>query len=226
MSSCAQIMLNRLDDSESDVDLYNLYKILLKELGPHDFWWPANSPFEVVIGSILTQQTKWENVEKAISNLKQYELIEVSNLSNARVELVETLIRGTGFYRQKASRIIAIARHFKSDKKIFDMPIEALRNTLLSLNGIGFETADSIILYAANKPKFVIDTYTMRIMKCIGIKENYSKLQNRFENDLPINVKIYKEFHALIVEYAKQYCGKKRCKECLIMKNKRFFLIA
>ncbi|MEZ5335715.1 MAG: DNA-3-methyladenine glycosylase [Methanolobus sp.] len=98
----------------------------------------------------------------------------------------------------------------------FSMPVDELRRTMLSLKGVGNETADGIVLYAAGKPKFVIDAYTTRLMKCAGIEGNYTQLQIKFESELPADVEIYKEYHALIVEYSKAYCGKKRCDECII----------
>jgi len=198
--------------------LKQLYTTLLNELGPQD-WWPADTPFEVVIGAILTQQTRWENVEQAISNLKRDGLLEPESLAKADPELVEELVRCCGFYRQKASRLVNIAKYFANNglETVFNMPVDELRSAMLSLNGVGYETADSIVLYAANKPRFVIDAYTTRIMHCLGIEGNYTQLQERFERDLEKDVELYKEYHALIVEYAKQYCGKKRCEGCLLL---------
>ncbi len=197
------------------IDVYNK---LLNRLGPRH-WWPADTPFEVVVGAILTQQTKWENVEKAIQNLKEKGLLEPEPLSKADIEEVEMHIRCTGFYRQKAKRVKIISTFFSENPCILEKPADELRNTLLSLDGIGEETADSIVLYAADKPKFVIDAYTKRMCRCIGIEGNYGELQSIFERSLPQDVPLYKEFHALIVEYGKQFCGKKRCEECLLVEN-------
>lgn len=194
-----------------------IYDLLLEELGPQH-WWPAETTFEVVVGAMLTQQTKWANVEKAIQGLKAHGLLEVRPLAEAETEMLEEIIKCCGFYRQKASRIKAIAAFFAEHgmENIFSMPVDDLRRTVLSLKGVGNETADSIVLYAAGKPKFVIDAYTTRMMKCAGIKGDYMQLQRIFESELPGNVDIYKEYHALIVEYSKAYCGKKRCDECII----------
>jgi len=200
----------------------DIYEALLEKIG-HLQWWPADTPFEVVIGTILTQQTKWTNVEKAIEGLKKYDLIEPDKLARADLGLIEELVRGCGFYRQKAKRLRDIAGFFAREgmDNILSMPTTELRNLMLSLNGVGNETADSIVLYAADKPKFVIDAYTTRIMKCIGIEGNYMQLQEMFEKSLPEDVPLYKEYHALIVEYAKNYCGKKQCDDCVLTKGSK-----
>lgn len=199
-------------------NLKQVYNTLLNEFG-HQNWWPADTPFEVVIGAVLTQQTRWTNVEQAIANLRKHGLLEPETLAQAEIELIEELVHCCGFYRQKASRLNNIAKYFanKGIENVFSVSTDELRDDMQSLNGVGNETADSIVLYAANKPKFVIDAYTTRIMNCLGINENYIKLQELFEKELPINVDLYKEYHALIVEFAKTYCGKKRCEECLLI---------
>ena len=197
--------------------LCKVYDLLLDEMGPQ-YWWPADTAFEVIIGALLTQQTKWTNVEKAINSLREHGLLEVQALADADIELLEELVRCCGFYRQKASRLKGIASFFivHGMESVFSMPVEKLRKTMLSLKGVGNETADSIVLYAANKPKFVIDAYTTRIMKCIGVEGNYMQLQRMFEKDLPADIDMYKEYHALIVEYSKAYCGRNRCDECIL----------
>jgi endonuclease-3 related protein len=197
--------------------LCRVYDLLFDELGPQ-CWWPAETAFEVIVGAMLTQQTKWANVEKAINGLKEHGLIEVPVLAEADIELLENLVKCCGFYRQKASRLKEVAGFFAEQgmETVFSMPVEDLRKTMLSLKGIGNETADSIVLYAAEKPKFVIDAYTTRMMKCIGIEGNYMQLQRMFEAELPTDVGIYKEYHALIVEYSKAYCGRNRCNECIL----------
>jgi len=198
--------------------MIKVYNKLLNELGPKN-WWPADTPFEVIVGAILTQQTKWENVEKAIRNLKEKGLIEAEPLSRVDAGELEELIRCTGFFRQKAKRLKNVSTFFHENPDIFEKPTEELRDVLLSLNGVGEETADSIVLYAADKPKFVIDAYTKRMCECMGIDGNYGELQSIFEGSLPIDVSLYKEFHALIVEYGKRFCGKKRCPECILVEN-------
>jgi endonuclease-3 related protein len=198
--------------------MITVYKKLLGHFGPRN-WWPAETPFEVVIGAILTQQTRWENVEKAIRNLKARGLLEAEPLARADLEELEALVRCTGFYRQKAKRLKDISNYFLENPDILMRPADDLRKTLLSLKGIGEETADSIVLYAAEKPRFVIDAYTKRICGCMGIEKNYSGFQAIFEGSLPQDVPLFKEFHALIVEYGKLFCGKKRCNECILVEN-------
>lgn len=197
------------------IDVYNKLRNLL---GPR-YWWPADTSFEVVAGAILTQQTRWENVERAIGNLKEKGLLEAEPLSKADLHELEGLIRCTGFYRQKAKRLKDISAFFLENPDLLKRPADELRSTLLSLNGVGKETADSIVLYAADKPRFVIDAYTKKICRCMGIEGDYGKLQSLFEGSLPEDVPLYKEFHALIVEYGKQFCGKKRCAECILRES-------
>ncbi|WP_367344584.1 endonuclease III domain-containing protein [Methanomethylovorans sp.] len=176
-----------------------------------------------MVGAFLTQRTKWSNVERAIYNLKQAGLLEPYDLARADIIELEEKIRCCGFYRQKAARLRNVSQFLiKNDiNELFDLPTDQLRKVLLSLDGVGNETADSILLYAACKPKFVIDAYTMRIMACIGVEGNYRKLQELFESVLPPDVNMFKEYHALIVEYGKSYCGKKRCKECILIMDHR-----
>ncbi|AEH61742.1 HhH-GPD family protein [Methanosalsum zhilinae DSM 4017] len=199
------------------VDLTRIYNILFNEFGPQN-WWPADTSFEVVVGAVLTQQTKWTNVERAIGQMQKKGLIDPENMAEADIREIEELVYCCGFYRQKAARLKQIAQHFsrRGENNIFSLPVNKMRKELLSLKGIGYETADSIILYAAEKPKFVIDAYTTRIMECMDVSGNYRQLQELFESEIPEDTGLYKEFHALIVEYAKKYCTKKRCTECLL----------
>lgn len=196
-------------------EFITIYDRLFKEFGYQD-WWPADTPFEVAVGAILTQQTRWGNVECAINNLKAEGLMEPGSLFRAGIEQIEILIKCTGFYRQKAKRIKNISKFFNENPGILEKPANELRNMLLSINGVGEETADSIVLYAAEKPRFVIDAYTKRICNCMGIIGNYGELQSIFESSLEQDVTMYKQYHALIVEYGKQFCGKKRCSECIL----------
>jgi endonuclease-3 related protein len=197
--------------------MMDIYQKLLEKLGPQR-WWPAKTPFEVVVGAILTQRTKWGNVVRAIHELEKNNLLSPDALSNVDRKKLESLIKGTGFYKQKAERLQTVAQYFaKNDMtSLAKKPTEVLRNDLLALKGIGKETADSILLYALNKPKFVVDAYTARICRCLGISGGYDHLQQKFESVLPKDAALFKEFHALIVEYGKQYCNKKRCEECVL----------
>lgn len=198
--------------------LTEVYNKLFGQFGKR-YWWPAETPFEVVVGAILTQQTKWENVEQAIRNLKDQELMDAESLSGADIAELQELVRCTGFFRQKASRLKNISMFFAQNPGILEKPADELRRVLLSLNGVGEETADSIVLYAADKPKFVIDAYTKRMCGCLGIEGNYVELQSIFESSLPVDVPLYKEYHALIVEYGKRFCGKKMCSDCILVEN-------
>ena len=207
--------------SQSLTSPYELYKFLLSHFGPQH-WWPAETPFEVVVGAILTQQVAWKNAEKAIENLKNANVLDLCKISNLSLEKLEVYLKPTGFYRQKAKRLKDICSYISKEynsnlKRLFNKETCSLRAELLSLNGIGPETADSIILYAAEKPSFVIDAYTKRICERLQLTHelDYEPLKKFFENSLPKNVEIYKEFHALIVELGKNYCKTKPvCKDC------------
>jgi len=202
------------------IDLAQIYRKLLKHLGKQ-YWWPAETRFEVIIGAILTQQTTWKNVEIAIENLKDKGLLDPISLATAPLDHVEALIRHTGFYRQKARRIINFSKYLvtKYDgslDKFFSGPQKQIRRELLSLKGIGQETADSILLYAADRLTFPIDAYTKRLCERLGIKElKYETLRKFFESNLPRDLETYKEFHALIDKLGKTYCKTKpQCSNC------------
>lgn len=196
--------------------MIDIYHKLLEKLGEQR-WWPAETPFEVVVGAILTQRTKWENVETAIHNLKEHNLLDPDALAKVDRKKLESLVKCTGFYKQKAERLQIASGYFAENLLMSEMLIDDLRNELLSLKGIGNETADSIILYALNKPKFVIDAYTVRICNCLGISGRYDLLQERFENELPPDIALFKEFHALMVIYGKEFCNKHKCDECVLL---------
>ena len=202
------------------MDLIQVYLKLLERFGKQ-YWWPAETRFEVIIGAFLTQQTTWKNVELAIKNLKAEELLDPHSLATAPLKHVEALIRNTGFYRQKARRIVNFSKYLvtKYDgslDKIFTKSTEQLRRELLSLEGIGPETADSILLYAADRLTFPIDAYTIRLCKRLEIKDlKYEDLRIFFENSLPKDLEVYKEFHALIDKLGKTYCKTKpQCSSC------------
>lgn len=185
--------------------IHSLYKQLLKKLGPQ-FWWPADSDYEVVLGAILTQNTNWKNVEKAILNLKNANKLKEKEILKIHINKLEELIRPSGFYKQKAERLkLATNKWVELKNKEKELSIEELRKELLSVKGIGKETADSIILYAFHKPIFVIDAYTKRFCKKYLNYESkeYDDYRNLFESNLSKDVKLFKEYHALIVEWAK-----------------------
>lgn len=195
-----------------------IYNILYKEFGLQK-WWPAktrNKQFEIIIGTILTQNTSWKNVEKAIDNLEKENLISINKIKSARKQKLAKLIKPSGYYNQKAERLKLAANFFSKNKN-------PTREQLLDVNGIGPETADSILLYAFNKPFFVIDAYTKRIFSRIGLckgKCEYNELQELFQKNLPKKTKLFNEYHALLVELGKRYCKKKpECIKCPISKE-------
>ncbi len=197
-------------------NILQLYNILLKEYGPQH-WWPGDSVFEIVIGGLLTQNTNWGNVEKAIKKLKEEKLLSPEKILALNTERLQTLIRSSGYFRQKALRLKLLIEFFKNEGckdfehfKIKD-PTE-FRKKLLNVKGIGPETCDSILLYGFKIPVFVIDAYTKRFVKyyCLSVPDlKYETLQNFFQSQLPKDHKIYNEYHALIVKW-----GKNEKKEC------------
>ncbi len=200
--------------------MYNIYRILFKEYGPQK-WWPVttrNRQFEIIIGAILTQNTSWKNVEKAIDNLRAANLVDSVKIMKTSKNALAKLIRPSGYFNQKAGRLKIISGFLLKNKNISKLPTEKLRKKLLEIKGVGPETADSIILYAFSKPSFVVDLYTKRIFSRLGIcKENctYEELQDLFHDSLPKDAKIFNEYHALIVEHAKRFCTKKPdCIKC------------
>ena len=189
-------------------------------------WWPGETPFEVMVGAILTQNTNWKNVERAIANLKRERLLEPGKLLDLHPATLAKLIRPAGYYRVKANRLrhfltYFVERYGGSAKKMAAKPTEKLREELLSVKGIGPETADSILLYALDKPVFVVDAYTRRILSRHALcaeDETYDDLQALFADRLPADVPLYNEYHALVVETAKEYCRTTpRCEECPLM---------
>lgn len=205
------------------ISVKRLYNLLLKQYGNRD-WWPADTQFEVMVGAILTQNTAWRNVEKAIANLKNQNLMEPESIARANIKKLEKAIFPTGFYRQKARRVknfsVYLMDHYNGDlKKLFSKQTDELRNELLELNGIGPETADSILLYAGEKPVFVVDAYTRRLCERLGLcsTDSYDEIQEFFMRKLPEDVQMYNEYHALIVEFCKTTCSRKpKCEICFI----------
>jgi endonuclease-3 related protein len=200
------------------INLLNVYNILLQHFGKQN-WWPANTIDETIIGAILTQNTNWKNVEKAISNLKKNNLCSLDKIKNISKEFLADLIRSSGYYNQKAERLINFSKNITLSKLMKKDLLET-RKILLSQNGIGPETADSILLYAFKKPIFVIDTYTIRIFTRLGLKlkdNKYHTFQDFFMKNLPNEEPLFNEYHALIVLLAKDFCKKKnQCLHCCL----------
>jgi endonuclease-3 related protein len=202
--------------------LLMMYRRLTEEFGPTG-WWPAQTPFEVAVGAVLTQNTTWRNVEKAIKNLKEHRLLSARALSRVPLSKLAQHVRPAGYYRLKSQRLknfVDFLQHeyAGSMARMAREPTEPLREKLLGVTGIGPETADSILLYALGKPVFVVDAYTRRILSRHGMVEqevNYEELQRFFEEHLPRDVPLFKEFHALLVRTGAQFCKREpRCNEC------------
>jgi len=187
-------------------------------------WWPAETPFEVIVGAILTQNTAWTNVERAIANLRTAGALTPEAVVALALADLETLIRPAGFFRQKASRLrhvtsILVDLYGGDVAMLCAGPLDETRHRLLALPGIGPETADSILLYAAHRPSFVVDAYTRRIFTRLGLldgSEGYETIRTRFMNELPPDASLFNEYHALIVTLAKRHCRKRRpdCPAC------------
>jgi endonuclease-3 related protein len=205
--------------------LLKIYKSLYNYFGPLN-WWPGDTPFEIMVGAILTQNTSWSNVEKAISNLKKENLLEPWKLYRLHQEELAQLIKPSGYYNIKARRLKNFVNIFVNDfegsaEKMFSGDGRELRKKLLKVNGIGSETADSILLYAGKKPFFVVDAYTKRIFsrhKLISEDASYHQIQEFFINNLDRDVKLFNEFHAQIVMLGKIICTSRNpdCAKCPI----------
>lgn len=198
-----------------------LYTILSEEFGPLTDWWPATSPFERIVGAILVQQTRWENVDRVLATLKERDLMSPEALVVLPLEELEQIVRPAGFYRNKAKSLKAVAEYFSENpvEGMAKMPQLKLREELLGLRGIGDETADVILLYVAGKPSFVVDAYTKKLCGCLDITGSYAELQRLFEGALPRNIQVYQHYHALIVEHGKRYCNKKACETCAVKRT-------
>lgn len=203
--------------------LKSIYRRLYSRFGKQH-WWPADSAFEVMVGAILTQNTNWSNVEKAIANLKKERVLEPKAIHSLADKKLARLIRPSGYYNLKARRLKEFLRFFISDyggslKKISQVKLPVLREELLSIKGIGPETADSILLYALNKPVFVIDAYTKRILirhKLLKEGASYADAQKLFMLNLRNDAELFNEYHALLVALGKNYClkSKPKCSIC------------
>lgn len=202
--------------------LLELYDRLYRAYGPQR-WWPADTPFEVMVGAVLTQNTTWTNVEKAIANLKHAGKLELSRMYRMTERRLAQLIRPAGYFNVKAKRLKALCSWLTKQGGIDELGLlstEELRSALLEVHGIGPETADDILLYAFQRPVFVIDAYTRRLLKVFDLingEEDYEKLRVWFESVLAPEPAIYNEYHALIVRHAKEKCIKTGdCLHCMV----------
>lgn len=207
-----------------------IYQQLFEHYGPQ-FWWPGNSQFEVMIGAILTQSTAWQNVEKAISNLKNAGIMSPPAIRNIPVGELAQLIHSCGYYNAKALKLKALVNWLAEScddnfDRLFATKTDILRQKLLVVHGVGPETADSILLYAGNKSVFVIDAYTRRIIGRIGLapgKNDYESYQALFMDNLPLSTAMFNEYHALLVRLGKEVCRKNPvCYRCCLSGICRF----
>lgn len=198
-----------------------IYLDLLKHYGPQH-WWPGDSPFEVMVGAILTQNTAWQNVEQAINNLKAADLLDADRIVDCPDTELAQLLRPSGYFNIKTTRLKNLCRFLQQAgfEALGELPTSELRRRLLAVRGVGPETADAILLYAFERPVFVIDAYTRRIFSRLGLvsgNEGYEELKRRFEAMLDANATIYNEYHALIVCHAKCFCRvKPACRDCVL----------
>ena len=204
-------------------DLLHYYRAMLETLGPQH-WWPARTPFEVIVGAILTQNTAWVNVERAIANLRRERLLTPAAIASVPSARLARLIRSSGYFRQKTKKLKAFVTFLRrgyggSIVRMFRTPTAELREKLLAVHGIGPETADSILLYAGGHAVFVVDAYTKRILErhqLAPTKSSYEETRQLFEQSLPRDARLYNEFHGLIVNVGKNWCRPRspRCESC------------
>jgi len=213
-----------MDEQSVGPALLNIYRRLLAHFGPQH-WWPAQEPFEIIVGAILTQSAAWGNVEKAVANLRAAEAMSPGALRRLSRSKLAKLVHPCGYYNAKALKLKSFAfwlgNHYDDDlDRLFANNTDDLRQQLLSIHGIGRETADSILLYAANKPIFVIDAYTRRIINRIGLapkKDSYAAYQAWFTEHLPSDTQLFNEYHALLVCQGKNVCRRRPlCQQCCL----------
>lgn len=210
-------------EQENSNIFIRVYERLYSHYGPQR-WWPGEGPLEMLVGAVLTQNTNWANVEKAIQNLKEAGRLTFTDLCGMEQEVLAGYIRSSGYYNIKARRIKNLLQMIEEEYEgelgfLFEDSLAASRENLLSVKGVGPETADSILLYAAKKPIFVVDTYTYRVFsrhQLVPEDTDYFGLQQESMDHLPEDVELFNEFHALIVAVAKEFCKKTkpRCAEC------------
>lgn len=204
--------------------MLEIYERLHAAYGPQS-WWPGETPFEVIVGAILTQSAAWSNVEKAIGNLRAARVLSPEGLHALDEREIARLVRPSGYFNTKARKLKAFVEMLHSEfggnlERLLALPADELRRVLLSTHGIGPETADSIVLYAAGRPAFVIDAYTRRTFSRIGVTpehDSYEGWRAMFMQALPADAPMFNEYHALIVAHGKAACRKApRCRECLL----------
>ena len=196
-----------------------IYRQLFEQYGPQH-WWPAESRFEVMVGAVLTQNTAWINVERAIGNLRQANLLTPASIASMAPQELADYLRPAGYFNVKARRLQAFCAYLLEHDDLDELGTQALREGLLSVHGIGPETADDMLLYAFQRPVFVIDAYTRRLFGRLGLMDagaSYETLRAEFERALGREVALFNEYHALIVNHAKHVCRKKPdCEGCCL----------
>ena len=219
--------------SQVQIRLLKIYDLLLEHFGPQS-WWPGETKLEICVGAILTQNAAWSNVEKAILSLKKENYMELGRLKEIKTKKLASLIKSSGYFNVKAERLKSFINYFANRHRgnfnnLFKGKLEDIRHSLLSVNGIGPETADSMLLYAGEIPVFVVDAYTKRIFSRLKLTDKnatYDELQSFFMKNLPGKTTLYNEYHALIVMLGKYYCkpkpvcGSCPLKKCPSRKNK------
>ncbi len=220
--SCADCARAIIMSTRTSEQLRSIYEALYRAYGPQQ-WWPAQTPTEVIVGAILTQNTAWRNVETAIANLRRADALNWARLRDLPAEQLAELIRPAGTYQVKARRLKSFIawlweRYDGDLERMFATSWPTLREELLSVSGIGRETADAILLYAGSQPTFVVDAYTARILYRHGLIDNsadYDEIKDTFESNLPADVQMFNEYHALLVQVGKQHCRPKpKCAGC------------
>jgi endonuclease-3 related protein len=215
---------NHNERSQSRPSLLQIFDLLRSSYGPQH-WWPGDSPFEVIVGAVLTQNTAWQNVAQAIANLKRKGLLEPGALLRAEPDTVRALLAPAGYYNIKYDRLMSLLRFLDGYgmdlESVRSLPLETLRSELLEVKGVGPETADSILLYALQRLVFVVDAYTRRLFSRLGYEwvqaASYDQVQRFFMEALPQDMALYNEFHALIVVHSKDTCKKRPlCEGCCL----------
>lgn len=205
--------------------LLTVFKQLLGAYGPQH-WWPGDTPFEIMVGAVLTQNTAWTNVEQAIANLVRHDKLSAACIVAARHDYLANWLRPSGYFNIKATRLKNFCRWYVDAGGLAALSqhdTQTLRSALLSINGVGPETADDMLLYAFDRPVFVIDAYTRRLFSRLGFiagDEAYDDIRLAVEDKLGAEVELYNEFHALIVMHAKTVCRvRPRCDDCLLRRR-------
>jgi endonuclease-3 related protein len=203
--------------------LTDAYDRLRAAFGPQH-WWPGDSPFEIMVGAVLVQNTAWKNAERAIANLRNAGVLSLHALYALPADELAELIRPAGYFQVKARRLRSLLKFVMDEyggalDAMFQSDVSTLRERMLAIHGIGPETADAILLYAGGRPTFVVDTYTHRVLArhgWLGYDAGYDEIKDYFESSLPADAALYNEYHALLVRVGKEYCRKTapNCESC------------